>query len=164
MTWHERLGHLGLGMMRKCLGNSIGHNLNTTNFPKSSDFMCTSCATRKLILRPSPLKIQVEPIKFLERIHEDICVPIQPLSGPFRYFMVWIDTSTRWSHVCLLSTHNHAFAKFITHVIRLKVNFPEHRIQFVRLDNAIEFSSRAFNNNCMAQGIEVQHSVPYVQT
>jgi hypothetical protein len=32
------------------------------------DFMCTTCATGKLILRPSPLKIQVEPLNFLERI------------------------------------------------------------------------------------------------
>jgi hypothetical protein len=68
VTWHERLGHPRLGMMRKILGNSICHNLNAAKFPKSSDFMCTTCATEKLILRPSPLKIQVEPLKFLQRI------------------------------------------------------------------------------------------------
>jgi hypothetical protein len=32
------------------------------------------------------------------------------------------------------------------------------------MDNAAEFSSRAFNDYCMAQGIEVQHSVLYVHT
>jgi hypothetical protein len=32
------------------------------------------------------------------------------------------------------------------------------------MDNATEFSSRAFNDYCMAQGIEVQHSVLYVHT
>jgi hypothetical protein len=32
------------------------------------------------------------------------------------------------------------------------------------LDNAVEFSSRTFNDYCMAQEIEVQHSVPYVYT
>jgi hypothetical protein len=40
-------------------------------------------------------------------------------------------------------------------VIRLKANFLEHRIQSIRLDNAVEFSSRAFNDYCMAQEIEV---------
>jgi hypothetical protein len=30
--------------------------------------MCTACATGKLIMRPSSLKIQVEPLQFLERI------------------------------------------------------------------------------------------------
>ena len=32
------------------------------------------------------------------------------------------------------------------------------------MDNAAEFSSRAFNDYCMALGIQVQHSVPYVHT
>jgi hypothetical protein len=115
-------------MMRKIIGNSSGRNLNSTKFPKSSDFMCIACATGKLILRPSPIKIKVEPLKFLERIQGDICGSIKSLSGPFRYFMILIDASTRWSHVCLPSTRNHAFAKFMTQVIRLKANYPEHQL------------------------------------
>jgi hypothetical protein len=115
--WHDRLGHPGIGMMRKITDNSIGHNLPTTNFPKSNDFICTACATGKLILRPSYLKIKAEPLKFLKRIQGDICGPITPTSGPFRYFMVLIYASTRWSHVCLLSTRNHAFAKIMSHII-----------------------------------------------
>jgi hypothetical protein len=46
------------------------------------------------MLRPSYLKIKAKPLKFLERIQGDICGPITPLSGPFRYFMVLIDVST----------------------------------------------------------------------
>jgi hypothetical protein len=79
-------------------------------------------------LRPSPLKIHTEQLRFLERIQGDIYGPIQPISGSFMYFMVLIDTSTRWSHVCLLSTWNHAFAKIMTQVIRLESSFPENRI------------------------------------
>jgi hypothetical protein len=150
--------------MRKITCNSIGHNLSTTNFPKFKDFICTSCATEKLILRPSYLKIKAELLKFFERIQGDICGPITPTFGSFRYFMVLIDTSTRWSHVCLLSTHNHAFSKIMSQIIKLKVNFPEHRINSIRMDNAAEFTSHAFNDYCMALGIQVQHSVPYVHT
>jgi hypothetical protein len=76
------------------MGNSIGHNLIEVKFPKSSDFMCTACATGKLILRPSLLKIRAEPLKFLERIKGDICGPIQPLSRRFMCFMVLIDAFT----------------------------------------------------------------------
>jgi hypothetical protein len=50
----------------------------------------------------------------------------------------------------LLSTHNHAFAKVMAQLIKLKAHYPEHRIQFIRMDNAAEFSSRAFNDYCMA--------------
>jgi hypothetical protein len=115
-------------MMGKIIDNFIGHNLKEAKFPKSFDFICTTCATGKWILRPSHLKIHTEPLKFLERIQSDICGPIQLISGLFRYFMVLIDASTRWSHVCILSTRNHTFAKIIAQVIQLKVNFFEHRI------------------------------------
>jgi hypothetical protein len=124
-TWHERLRHPGVRMMRKIIGNSSSQILNSAKFLKSLDFMCIACATGKLILRPSPVKIKVEPLKFLEQIQGDICGLIKPLWGPFRYFMVLFDASTRWSHVCLLSTRNHAFAKFMTQVIRLKANYHE---------------------------------------
>jgi hypothetical protein len=78
--------------------------------------------------------------------------------------MILIDASTRWSHVCLLSTRNLSFAKFMMQVIRLKANYPKYRLQSVRLDNPAEFSSQAFNDYFIAQGIEVQYSVPYVYT
>jgi hypothetical protein len=61
-------------------------------------------------------------------------------------------------------SRNHAFAKLMTHVIRLETNFFEHRLQSIRLDDTSECSSRAFNDYCMAHGIEVQHLVSYVHT
>ena len=63
-----------------------------------------ACSLGKLIIRPSPNKVGPEVPTFLERIQGDICGPITPSCGPFRYFMVLIDASTRWSHVCLLAT------------------------------------------------------------
>jgi hypothetical protein len=151
-------------MMKKIITYSIGYDMENVKFLQNKDFCCTACATGKLILRPSYLKIQAEPLKFLERIQGDICGPIQPLSGPFRYFIVLIDTSTRWSHVSLLSTHNHVFAKIMAQLIKLKAHYPEHWIQSIQIDNAAEFSSRAFNYYCMALRIQVHHSVPYVHT
>jgi hypothetical protein len=150
-VWHSCLGHPKIGMMRKITENCIGHDLKNTKFLKSNDFMYTSCAMEKVILRPSPLKIHAELLKFLEHIQGDICDPIQQLCGPFRYFMVLVDASTSWSHVCLLSTRNHTFAKFMTQVIRLKANYHAYRIKSIHMDNAIEFLSRAFNDYyCMA--------------
>jgi hypothetical protein len=78
--------------------------------------------------------------------------------------MVFIDASTRRSHLCLLSTHNHAFAKFMTQVIRLKANYLEYMIKNICMNNAAKFLSRAFNDYRMTQAIELQHSVPYVHT
>jgi hypothetical protein len=145
-------------MMRKIISNFVGHNLPIKRFPKSSDFICTTCATGKLIIKPSHLKFKNETLNFLERIQGEICSPIPSLSGPFRYFVVLIDASTRWSHVCLLSTCNHTFAKLIAQpqIIKLRSNHREHRIKTIRMDNVGKFSSRAFNDYCMALGIHLE--------
>jgi hypothetical protein len=39
-------------------------------------------------VHPSPAKVGHESLAFLESIQGDICGPIHPPSGPFRYFMV----------------------------------------------------------------------------
>jgi hypothetical protein len=74
-TWHSRLGHPGIGMMRKIIRNCTSHYLKDTKFLKFNDLLCTSCAMGNLILCPSPLKIYAEPLRFLERIQGDICGP-----------------------------------------------------------------------------------------
>jgi len=64
----------------------------------------------------------------------------------------------------LLSTCNVAFARFFAQIIRLRVHFPDYTIKKVRLDNAGEFMSQAFNDYCMSIGIAVEHLVAYVHT
>jgi len=85
-TWHDCLCHPGTGMVRKITSSFVGHSLTNAKFLKSSYYTCTTCATRKLILKLSSLKIKVEPLNFLERIQGDIYGLINPLFGPFRYF------------------------------------------------------------------------------
>ena len=70
--------------------------------------------------------------------------------------MVLIDVSTRWSHVCLLSTRNVVFFRLLAQIIRLKAQFHDHPIKTICLDDAGEFSSQAFLDYCMSVGIDVQ--------
>lgn len=53
--------------------------------------------------------------------------------------MVLIDASTRWSHVCLLSTCNDTFAKIISQVIKLQahiiLNIKSDRLDWTMLLN-----------------------------
>ena len=111
--------------------------------------------TRFKVVRP--IEVKADNIRLgygatLERIQGDIFGSIHPPSGPFRYFMVLIDASTRWSHVCLLSSRNVAFARLLAQVIRLRAQFPDHPIKTIRLDNAGEFSSQTFLDYCMSIG------------
>jgi hypothetical protein len=110
------------------------------------------------------MKVEKESPRFQERIQGDICGPIQPPSGPFRYFMVLIDESIKCSHVFLLSTRNVAFAKFLAQIIKLRANFPDYSIKRVRLDNAGKFTLQAFNDYWMFVGIVVEHPVAHVHT
>ena len=164
IVWHDRLGHPGSIMMRRIIKNSSGHSLKNQKIFLSNEFSCAACSQGKLIIRPSPTKIRTEPLAFLQRIQRDICGPIHPPCGPFRYFMILIDASTRWSHVCLLSTRNQAFARLLAQIIRLRAHFPNYLIKSIRLDNAGEFTSQAFNDYCMSIGITVEHPVAYVHT
>lgn len=97
----------------------------------------------------------------LSRLHGDICGPINPMSGPFRYFLVLIDASGKQSHVSLLSTRNLAFANLLSMIIRFKAHFPDYPIKTLRMDNAQEFRSRSFEDYCTATGIDLTYSVPY---
>ena len=78
--------------------------------------------------------------------------------------MVLIDASSRWSHVCLLSSRNLAFARLVAQIIKLRAQFPDYTIKNIRLDNVGEFTSQTFNNYCMSIGINIKHPVAHVHT
>ena len=78
--------------------------------------------------------------------------------------MVLIDASTKWSHVCLLSTRNVPFARFLALIIRLRAQFPDYSIRKIHLDNVGEFTSQTFNDYCMSIGIDVEHPVAHTYT
>ena len=164
VLWHERLGHPGTLMLRLILHQSNGHSLTTSHISSHTDYKCLACTQGKFITRPSSLKVDSNTPQFLERIQGDIYGPIDLTSGPFRYFMVLVDASTRWSHVCLLSTRNLAYVRLLAQIIKLHAHFPDHPIKTIRLDNAGEFSSTAFHDYCKSLGIEVQYPVAHTHT
>ena len=129
-----------------------------------NEFSCDPCSQGKIIIKLSFNKIMSESPVFFERIHGDICGPIHPSCGHFPYFMVLIDASTRWSHVCLLSTRNVAFARLLAQMTKLRAQFPNYPIKTIRLDNADEFTSQTLNDYCMSIGINIEHPIAHVHT
>jgi len=142
-------------MMHKIINSSLGHLLKNIKVLAPGDLNCSACSLGK-IASETPM--------FLERIQGDICGPITPPCGPFRYFMVLIDASTRWSHISLLSTRNVAFAKLLALIIRMRAQFQDYIIKKIRLDNVREFTSQTFYDYCMSIGIDVEHPVAHVHT
>ena len=74
--------------MKIIIENSHRHPLKNQKILQSNELSCMACSQGKLLIRPSPTKVRVESPTFLERIHGDICGPINPPNGPFKYFMV----------------------------------------------------------------------------
>jgi hypothetical protein len=129
-----------------------------------SENLCAACSQGKLITKPSLSKVVKESPSFFERIQGDICGSIYPPCGPFRYFMVLIDASSKWSHVCLLSSRNDAFDRLIARIIRLRMQFPDYPIKKIRLDNVGEFTSQEFDTFCTSIGINVEHPIAHLHT
>ena len=78
--------------------------------------------------------------------------------------MVLTDATAKWSHGCLLSSRNLAFARLLAQLIRLRAHFLDYPIKAIRLDNAGEFTSQILNDYCMSIGIKVEHRVARVHT
>ena len=63
--WHDRLGHPGTTMMQKIIESSHGHSMKPQAIYQGT---CVACSLGRLIIRPSPSKIDKELPKFLERV------------------------------------------------------------------------------------------------
>ena len=52
----------------------------------------------------------------------------------------------------------------LAQIIRLQAHFLDYPIKKIRLDNAGQFISKAFDDYCMSVGIEVEHPIAHVHT
>ena len=144
--------------------HSHGHPLKNQKILFPNEYPCIASSQGKLIFRSSLTNIIYESPVFLERIHGDICGPIHPPYEPFHYFMILIDIFTRWSHVCLISTCNvaFAFAILLAQMIILWAQFLDYPIKTISLDNAGEFTSQTFIDYCV--GINIEHPIAHTHT
>ena len=122
---------------------------------------CAPCSQGKLILQPSWWKLPTELIPKLQRLQGDICGPISPISGPFRYYLVLVDASSTQSELFLLSTCNLIFPKILAILLRFCTHYPNQPVRSLQINNAKEFRSHHFEDFCVASGITLTYSVPY---
>ena len=136
-----------------------GHNIVTSDAGKTHD--CEACIQGKYIKKPSHWTLPTELPPPLYRLHGDICGPINPPSGTFRYYFVIVDASGNHFEVSLLPTRNMVFPRLLAVLLRYRNHFPDHPIKFLRMDNAQEFRSHVFEDYYTTIGITLTYSVPY---
>jgi transposase InsO family protein len=89
----------------------------------------------------------------LELVHSDLCEMNGILTkGGKRYFLTFIDDSTRLCYVYLLKTKDEAFNYFKTYKAEVE-NQLERKIKCLRFDRGGEYFSNVFDEFCVEHGI-----------
>lgn len=78
LKWHQKLGHLGKGNMRKLLTTSEGMNITEENLDIFNN-TCEICLKAKQTKIPFG-KERTRAKRPLEIIHTDVCGPIEPVT------------------------------------------------------------------------------------
>lgn len=53
------------------------------------------------------------------------------------------------------------FPKTLAMLLKFRNHYPDHLVRFLRMENALEFKSQAFEDYCAGTGIELTYSAPY---
>ncbi|KAI3755706.1 hypothetical protein L1987_55512 [Smallanthus sonchifolius] len=152
-VWHGRLGHVNF--------NSIRHLIKLNYIPTfdiDSNNKCETCVEEKQT-RSSFKNIEriTEP---LEMIHTDVCnLKAIPTRGGNKYFITFIDDSTRYCYVYLLKSKDEAIDKFILFKAEVE-NQLNRKIKKVRSDRGGEYVS-PFVELCEKDGIIHELTPPY---
>lgn len=90
-TWHRRLGHINENSMNQMKKGSV----SGVNYANTETKDCIPCAEGKQC-RNSFQKNVPKAEELLERIHSDVCGPMEKASiGGNRYFVTFIDEASR---------------------------------------------------------------------
>ena len=97
----------------------------------------------------------------LELVHSDLCEMNGILTkGGKRYFITFIDDSTRFCYVYLLKTKDEAFNYFKTYKAEVE-NQLERKIKRLRSDRGGEYFSNVFDEFCVEHGIVHERTPPF---
>ena len=151
--WHGRLGHVNNDTLRKLI------NLNhIPTFQIDAKHKCETCVEAKLT-RSSFQSIErhTEP---LDLIHNDICdLKLVETRGGNKYFITFVDDSTKYCYVYLLKSKGEAIENFVLYKKEVE-NQLEKKIKVLRSDRGREYES-PFVDLCAQHGIIHETTAPY---
>ena len=151
--WHGRLGHVNFDTIRRLI------NMNCIpKFKIDSNKKCETCIEAKMT-RTSFHSIhrQSEP---LELVHTDLCDFKSTQSrGGNKYFMTFIDDSTKYCYVYLLKSKDQALEKFSLYKSEVE-NQLNRKIKRLRSDRGGEYEA-PIGEFCAQHGIVHETTPPY---
>jgi hypothetical protein len=145
------MGHIGVKGLRSAVeGLSLDDSTHTS---------CRICATANIKRSPFPQKATHRATRPLQRIHSDICGPLPPAYGSYRYFILFICCHSRYISLYLLKSREEAPQRFIDFCSAAETSLQQ-KITILRVDNAPELTRGKLAEFCNAQGITYEKTVP----
>lgn len=148
--WHRRLGHLGMSNVCKLVNGQLATGVKE-KLDNSLPF-CDPCV--KGTMTRLPFKKTRPPTRRpLERIHSDVCGPMETQAiGGSRYFVTFTDDFTHMTVTYLMSNKSETFSKFKEYHAMATAHF-NLKISKLRSDRGGEYSSEAMKEFCRKNGI-----------
>jgi hypothetical protein len=155
--WHRRLGHTNYGYVKELHSKDMVNGMKISNMSRP-DPICEPCLAGKMHANPFPTS-QTRATQPLELVHMDLKGPIQVKSiGGYQYWIQFVDDCTRFKCGLGLRKKSEAFAAFLQFKAYAE-NVHNAKIKVIREDKGSEFMSNVFNQYCIDNGIERQHTV-----
>ena len=154
--WHQRLGHLSMDSVCK-----LKHMADGIPDELTSDLdFCECCKISKMTRQPFTGG-RAPTTRPLERVHSDVCGPINPgTHDGYRYFVTFIDDYTHMCVVYLLRRKDEVFVKFKEFHAMATSHFNV-KMSNLRTDNGGEYISRNMKDFCKENGIILDPTTPY---
>lgn len=164
MSWHLRLGHPGLPVMKSLSAKGILPKLAASEIAEVQG--CEVCVSAKAKQSPHSHESQStkECNSKMDRIHLDLVGPISVAShnGGFTYFQSCMEVSTRLSHVSLLKKKSDAL-EMTKKVVATLEGQSGRRLKSVRTDGGGEYDGKSWQEWSQTPGREfdLQRTAPY---
>lgn len=155
--WHIKMGHLNIQSLKSAIKSKSIQGINVESF---KDFECSVCIMGKMCRLPFP-KASEKVTVLGEIIHSDICGPMRVTShGKNRFFVTFIDDSSRWCEVKFIAHKNQALEEFKNFRALVETQHGK-KIQCLQSDNGKEYENKNFNSLLEQHGILRRLTAPY---
>ena len=155
--WHCRFGHLGADNLNKLSQKDMVTNFD---FDKQKFNFCEFCTMGKHNRSPFPHSESQRANDVNELIHSDVCGPLPDSLGNNKYFVTFIDDSSRHCWGYPIKSKDKVFDVFreFRAMVEKITGKP---IKTLRSDNGGEYKSNAFKEYMTECGIRHEFTVPY---
>ena len=154
--WHSRFGHASNDMLRKMKNDNSVYGLENFSSIENRE-PCQPCALKKSTIENIPKASRdISKDKF-DLIQSDICGPFPKSLKNQRYMVSFIDDHTEFARLYFMrekSEHPEKFKEYLAHV-------GKGNVQSLRSDNGTEYTSKAFREICINEGIRQEFTSPY---